>query len=196
MNTQQYIKVWDLPVRVFHWSLVASFTIAYLSGEELLGIHAFFGYIILGLIGFRLIWGVIGTRHALFTDFVRRPAVVTEYLKDVVGFRAKRYIGHNPAGGAMVIALLLSLLLTTLSGLVVYGGEEMSGPLADVMRGSSSFVVHAAEEVHEFFANFTVVLVALHVIGVIVASLQHNENLVRSMFNGLKPRQSTHSSEE
>ena len=186
MNTLPTIKVWDLPVRIFHWSLVTAFFIAYITEDELLTLHTYAGYSVMGLVGFRLIWGLIGTRHARFTDFVRRPATVIDYMKDVLRFRAKRYLGHNPAGGAMVIALLLSLLITTVTGLMTYGSEELSGPLAETMRNLPHFVGNAAEEVHEFFANFTVLLVLLHVAGVVLASFQHGENLVRSMFTGLK----------
>ena len=186
MNTLSTIKVWDLPVRIFHWSLLAAFFIAYITEDELLTLHAYAGYTIMGLLGFRLIWGLIGTRHARFSDFVKRPAAVKAYLKDVLSFRAKRYLGHNPAGGAMVIALLLSLLITSVTGLMTYGSEELSGPLADTMLNLPHFVGNAAEEVHEFFANFTVLLVLLHVVGVVMASFQHGENLVRSMFTGFK----------
>lgn len=187
MNSTAMTRVWDLPVRLFHWSLVASFILAYLSGDELLGLHTFAGYTIIGLVLFRLVWGVVGSRYARFSQFVKRPATVVAYLKEIASFRARRYLGHNPAGGAMVVALLISLLVTTLSGLAVYGAEEMAGPLAETMQGLPHFAGEAVEELHEFFANFTVLLVLLHVAGVLIASLQHNENLIRSMIHGLKP---------
>jgi cytochrome b len=186
MNADETIKVWDLPTRLFHWTLASAFLIAYLTEDDLLGLHTFAGYTIIGLLAFRLIWGVIGSRHARFTDFVKRPAVVLAYLKEVVAFRAKRYIGHNPAGGAMVLALLLSLGLTALSGLMTYGSEELAGPLASFMRDLPQSIGNLAEDVHEFFANFTLLLVVLHVAGVAIASLQHGENLARSMVTGRK----------
>ncbi|MDH3342680.1 MAG: cytochrome b/b6 domain-containing protein [Gammaproteobacteria bacterium] len=186
MNNTNQIKVWDPLVRVFHWSLASAFFIAYISEDDWLDIHVFAGYTILALITFRLIWGVIGTRHARFSDFVRPPREVLAYLKDMVSFHPKRYIGHNPAGGAMVVALLLSLLMTVLTGLSVYGFEEMAGPLAGLFANAPNFIGDVFEELHEFFANFTLFLVVFHVIGVLLAGLQHGENLVRAMINGKK----------
>ena len=186
MNNTNQIKVWDPLVRIFHWSLASAFFIAYLTEDDWLDIHVFAGYTILGLIAFRLVWGVIGTRHARFSDFVRPPRQVFVYLKDMITFHPKRYIGHNPAGGAMVVALLLSLLLTVLTGVSVYGAEEMAGPFAGLFTSAPKFIGNAFEELHEFFANFTLFLVVFHVIGVVLAGLQHGENLVRAMINGKK----------
>ncbi|WP_419620829.1 cytochrome b/b6 domain-containing protein, partial [Thiolapillus sp.] len=144
-------------------------------------VHVYAGYLILGLITLRLLWGVAGGRYARFSSFVCSPAKVTAYLKDVVRFKAKHYVGHNPAGGAMIIALLLSLSMTLLFGLLTYGAMEFSGPLAVLTAGVGDAVAHGFKEIHEFFANVTLALIILHVIGVLVASLQHRENLVRSM---------------
>ncbi|MDH5712009.1 MAG: cytochrome b/b6 domain-containing protein [Gammaproteobacteria bacterium] len=186
MNSMQEIKVWDPLVRLFHWTLATAFFIAYLSEDDWLDLHVLAGYTIAGLLVFRLLWGFVGTRHARFSDFVRPPREVLAYLKSMALFHPKRYLGHNPAGGAMVIALLLSLAMTILTGLSVYGSEEMAGPLAGLFANASEFVGDVFEELHEFFANFTLFLVVFHVIGVILASLQHGENLVRSMINGKK----------
>ena len=186
MNDTNQIKVWDLPVRIFHWSLASAFFIAYLTEDDWMDLHVYAGYTIAALVAFRLIWGLIGTRHARFSEFVRSPSVVFAYLKDMATFHPKRYIGHNPAGGAMVVALLVSLSLAVLTGLLVYGAEEMAGPMADWFVNSPKFVGDIFEELHEFFANFTLLLVVLHVVGVVLAGLQHGENLVRSMFNGKK----------
>ena len=186
MNDTNLIKVWDPLIRIFHWTLASAFFIAYLTEDDWLDLHVFAGYTIAALIAFRLLWGLIGTRHARFTDFVRPPREVFAYLKDMISFHPKRYIGHNPAGGAMVVALLLSLVITVITGIAVYGAEEMAGPLAGFFAGTPKFVAEVVEELHEFFANFTLFLVAFHVIGVIFAGLQHGENLVRSMINGKK----------
>jgi cytochrome b len=180
------IKVWDLFIRIFHWSLVAGFALAYVTEDDFMTVHVYAGYLILGLIVMRLMWGLIGSRHARFSSFVRSPSEVVAYMKDVARFRARRYVGHNPAGGAMIIALLLSLAMTLLFGLLTYGAMEFSGPLAGLTAGVGDTVAHGFKEVHEFFANFTLVLVVLHVIGVLVASIQHRENLVRSMVTGIK----------
>lgn len=183
MQNQERIKVWDPLVRVFHWTLVVAFTLAYATGDEVLGLHVVAGYTIAGLLLVRIVWGLVGTRYARFSNFVTAPAMVTSYLKDVIAFRARRYLGHNPAGGAMVVALLLMLLATVVSGLLAYGVEEQAGPLVELVAGSDG---DWAKELHEFFANGTLALVVLHVIGVIAASLQHGENLVASMWNGYK----------
>ncbi len=179
------IKVWDLFIRVFHWTLVAAFALAYVTEDDFMTVHVYAGYLILGLIVIRLLWGLVGSRYARFSSFVRSPSEVIAYTKDVVRFRAKHHVGHNPAGGAMIIALLLSLVMTLLFGLLTYGAMEFSGPLAGLTAGVGDSTAHGFKEVHEFFANFTLMLV-VHVIGVLVASMQHRENLVRSMVTGIK----------
>ncbi len=180
------IKVWDLPIRMFHWSLASCFIIAYLTEDDFISLHSYAGYTILGLILFRLIWGFIGTPHARFSDFTQSPKTVLAYLKQTTTFRAERYIGHNPAGGAMVIALLIALSLTTLTGLATYGAEQSAGPLAGVMNELPISIGKSAEELHEFLANFTLLLILFHIAGVLVASFQHGENLIRSMLTGRK----------
>lgn len=187
--TGNTVMVWDPLIRVFHWTLVLSFFVAYVSEDDLLGLHVLAGYLILGLLVFRLLWGVVGSRHARFTDFVMRPRRVAAYLKSVLGRHPKRYLGHNPAGGAMVMALLVSLILTTVTGFAVYGAEEMAGPMASTFSGVGDFWADVLEEGHEVFANFTLMLVFIHVLGVLLASFQHRENLVRAMVNGYKLRQ-------
>ncbi len=191
MHTAQ-IKVWDIATRIFHWSLVTLFIAAYASEDDFMNFHATAGYIIGGLIVFRLIWGLIGPHHARFSDFVKSPEEVKRYLKDVLLFRAKRYIGHNPAGGYMVLALIITLIFTTLTGMMAYGATEFAGPFAAWLGTVSKSTAHNLEEVHEFFANFTVLLVLIHVSGVVIASLQHRENLVRSMINGYKDASPQH----
>lgn len=180
------VRVWDPLVRLFHWSLAASFLVAFLTEDDLLVVHVWAGYIIFGLILVRLIWGFVGPRHARWSDFIKEPGEIMAYLKDVLRFSALRYLGHNPAGGAMVVALLVSLIATGLSGLAVYGAQELSGPLAPMFSGLSEGWAHLLEDVHEVLANLTLLLVLLHLAGVVFASLQHRENLVRGMITGLK----------
>jgi len=189
LENNNAVRVWDPLVRVFHWTLVLAFLTAWLTEDDWLELHVSAGYTVLGLVLFRVVWGVIGTDHARFTDFVRSPATTLAYLKDVISVRAQRYLGHNPAGGAMVIALLVSLAITTLSGLALYGYKEFSGPLADMLYTAPDWLGNPLESIHEFFANFTLLLILLHLAGVALASLQHRENLVRSMFNGLKQQE-------
>lgn len=179
------VAVWDLLVRIFHWSLVAFFFIAYATEDDLLTVHVYAGYAVAGLVAFRLLWGIIGTRHARFTDFVTGPGAVKRYLGQLLTGRAPRYLGHNPAGAVMIIAMLLSLVLTVFTGAVLIAGDGQ-GPLAGtVFAGLSG---DAFEETHELFANFTVFLVVLHVAGVLASSLLHHENLIRAMVTGRKYR--------
>ncbi len=185
MSEQSQIRVWDPLVRFFHWSLASAFLIAFITEEDLLSVHSWAGYLILTLLVIRFVWGFIGTTHARFSDFVYRPATIKAFLKDTLMLRAKRYIGHNPAGGAMVILLMISLLITAGSGLLLFGAAEQSGPLAHWFV-ADSFWADPLEEVHEFFANFTMLLVVIHVGGVVVESLIHRENLVSAMITGFK----------
>ena len=127
MSIQDTVKVWDSLVRLFHWSLVIGFTVAYLSGEDESALHINAGYVVLGLILFRLVWGFVGTKHARFADFIYRPSTVIDYTRDLLARRPQHYYGHNPLGGLMVIALLLGLLGTSVSGLALYAVKEMPG---------------------------------------------------------------------
>lgn len=178
------IKVWDPLVRIFHWSLVLSFTVAYLSEDEFENLHVWAGYGVAGLVAFRLLWGLIGSRHARFTDFVQSPANVWRYLIAIPAGKARRYLGHNPAGGAMIIALLITLTGTVLFGMATLGAHDQAGPLAGSWL--ASFNDHTLKEIHEFFANSTLALVFLHIAGVLFSSLHQRENLVRAMLNGRK----------
>ena len=186
MQIENSVKVWDIFVRVFHWSLVLAFTLAYITEDHFLLLHSWAGYTVLTLISLRLIWGVIGSRHARFSDFMYRPREIKTFIKQTFKLRAKRYLGHNPAGGAMIILLLISLFMVTLTGMAVYGAAEQAGPFAAGLANSSELFQDILKEVHEFFANFTLLLVFVHVAGVVVESLIHRENLVLSMFNGYK----------
>ena len=184
------VRIWDPLVRFFHWSLVSAFVVAFVTEENLLSVHSWAGYLILALLIIRFIWGFIGTRYARFSDFVYSPQNIAQFLKDTLHFRAKRYLGHNPAGGAMVILLMASLFITTTSGILLLGAEEQAGPVAHWFTQTGGFWAEALEELHEFFANFTLLLVFIHVIGVIAESLIHKENLISSMLSGFKTKHS------
>ena len=168
------IKVWDPLVRVLHWSLATLFLTAYLTGEDAGQVHIAAGYAIAGLMALRIVWGFVGPRHARFGNFVRSPREVLAYLRDVALRRAPRYLGHNPAGGAMIVALLVMLLGTGITGYMM---------TTDAFWGAKW-----VEEVHETFANLTVGLVVFHVLGVLFSSFAHGENLVKSMITGRKRR--------
>ena len=170
------VKVWDLFVRVFHWSLVLLFAIAYLTDDEVQRVHIVTGYAIAGLLGARIVWGFIGPRHARFDDFVHSPRAMFAYVRDALLLRARRYVGHNPAGGLMIVALLVMLTATCISG--------------HMMTTDSYWGSKAMEEIHGALANATVVLIMLHILGVLVCSFEHRENLVKSMVSGHKPSRS------
>jgi cytochrome b len=188
MPAPHQVRVWDPLVRIFHWSLALAFATAYIVEDNLLDVHVIAGYTVLALVATRLIWGVVGTRHARFSDFVRGPRQVLDYLRGAIRLRAPRHLGHNPAGGAMVLALLVSVGLTGLTGMAVYGAQELSGPLAPVMSGAPAAFGEAMEETHELLANLTLVLVVVHVAGVLFSSLLHRENLIGAMITGRKPQ--------
>jgi cytochrome b len=166
------VKVWDLFVRVFHWSLVTLFVIAYVTGDEVERVHVAAGYAIGGLIVLRVVWGVFGPRHARFSTFVQTPRAVYVYLRDAALLKAPRYLGHNPAGGAMILALLAMLAGTCITGYMM---------TTDAYWGAKWL-----EHIHEIMANLTVILIVLHVLGVLIVSFEHRENLVKAMITGRK----------
>lgn len=166
------IKVWDLSVRLFHWSLAALFVTAYATGDEIERVHVIAGYSIAVLLVLRIVWGFVGPRYARFRNFVRPPREVLANLCDVALFRAPRHLGHNPVGGWMIVALLIVLAATCMTG---------------YMMTTDAFpVAKWVEEAHETLANVTLGLVLLHVLGVLVSSFQHQENLVKAMVTGRK----------
>lgn len=194
-------QVWDIAIRGFHWSLAVFFTITYLSGEEVELLHAYAGYVVIGLLAFRLIWGLVGTRTARFTSFIYSPAETLRYARSFVSRDPLHYVGHNPIGALMVFALLVSLTLTCWTGLKAYA-EQGKGPLAHANVSLVS-VAHAHahadddddreqrdgkaefwQEIHDGVSNFTLLLVFMHIAGVLLASVVHGENLAKSMITG------------
>ena len=167
------VLVWDLPVRLFHWLLALSFAGAFLTAESerLRDLHVMLGYTMLGLIAFRLLWGVIGTRYARFASFAYGPRQVLSYLKSLFTRSPQHYLGHNPAGSWAIYALLGLSALAAAAGYATY--NDVGG--------------HAVEEVHEALANGLLGVVMLHIAGVVASSLVHGENLVRAMITGYKP---------
>ncbi len=201
MNTTDSTEIpfWDPLLRLFHWSLLFAFCAAYFSeaelfeglqdrfnGELLHTIHIWAGYAIAGLLLFRLLWGFVGPRYARFSDFVFRPGEVLAYLGGVLTLRAARHLGHNPAGGAMIVAMLLSLTATVVTGVALYGADKGLGPLAGWLVESSDALVDAIKEAHELATNGTLLLIAGHLIGVAWESVMLRENLVRAMITGRK----------
>ena len=199
-RTSSAILVWDPFVRIAHWAIALGFFAAYLT-EASRQVHIWAGYVVGLLVITRVAWGFIGTRHARFADFVTGPVTASRYLWDLMRGRAKRYIGHSPAGGAMVIALLVSPVATVATGLIGYA-EEGRGPLAPLYAQTSSASAQTItgeedkgdrrrdestlSEIHGAIANVTLGLVVFHILGVILASFMHQENLARAMVTGRK----------
>ena len=186
MQFNNEVKVWDPLVRIFHWTLVGALLAAYFTEDDLLKPHVWAGYIVIVAVFFRMFWGFFGSEHAKFKDFVTSPKTAIRYLQATSQLRAKRYIGHNPAGGLMIVIMLTSLLLTTLCGIAAYGAAENSGPMAGwFMRNNQTWkaVLKAA---HELSANFILFLAFLHICGVVLESMIHKENLIRAMWTGSK----------
>lgn len=212
MNTSENtVRIWDPVVRIGHWTLVLAFFTAYFTEDDFLTQHVWAGYVVGSVVLLRIIWGFVGSRHARFSDFVRSPSTVLRYMRDLTHKRSPRYLGHNPAGGAMIMFLLISLSATVCSGLVLYAIDENAGPLAGWVANSNEaspmpeLLSHANanehdvgankendareeywEELHELFANLTLLLVAFHVLGVLYSSRVHRENLVKAMITGRK----------
>ena len=166
------IKVWDPFVRLFHWSLALSVAIAWLSTEEWRSAHEAAGYVAGALVAARMFWGLLGSRYARFSQFVRPPSTVVAHVTAILLGSERRYLGHNPAGGAMILVLLLAIGATTITGWLL---------TTDLFWGSRPIGI-----IHSLCGNAVVVLVGVHVIGVVLASLRHRENLVRAMATGFK----------
>ena len=179
-----WVRVWDPVVRIGHWTLVLTFFTAYLLEDDFLTVHVWAGYVLGGVVLFRLLWGVVGTRHARFTDFVRGPRAIAGYFRDSLSGKGSRYMGHNPAGGAMVIVLLACLAATVISGIGLYAIEDGAGPLSGWLAQGRHEDLW--EEIHEVFANLSLVLIFVHVAGVAYSSFVHRENLIRAMITGHK----------
>lgn len=132
-ETGAWIRVWDPLIRIGHWTLVVAFFTAYFTEDEWLAGHVWAGYVVGAVVLLRILWGFVGTRHARFRDFVRSPAAIARYVGNLLGGHPRRYLGHNPLGGVMILLMLILLLTITWSGLVVYALEDRAGPLAGVV---------------------------------------------------------------
>jgi cytochrome b len=182
-NAPPTVKAWDPLIRVFHWSLVFFFLLAFITGDDWVNLHVQTGYAVSLLIGFRLLWGLVGTRNARFASFVKAPKIVLSHLRGMLLFKASHYLGHNPVAAVMVILLLSSIALLAFTGMVMIASEGQ-GPLASTLF--SAWNGKWMEEIHEFLADFTLLLVFAHVAGVLFSSLLEGENLVKAMWTGRK----------
>lgn len=203
------VKVWDPFVRIFHWSLVIAVIAQLITGEESSNIHVKIGYFIIALLAARIVWGFVGSKYARFVDFVYPPGEIWGYLTGLFKKNPKHYTGHNPAGGAMVIILLFFLLLTALAGLKTYGAMGkgqlarisplmVSNVYADEERHEEydfqEYSKHSEtkrnrgfwKEIHESLVGVIITLAVLHILGVIISSYVHKENLIWAMVTGQK----------
>ena len=166
-----WVAVWDLPLRLFHWALVLCVAIDLIlkSGTRL---HVLAGFTVFALISFRLIWGLVGPQYARFSGFIYGPRAVQDYLVRLTARKPVRYLGHNPLGGWMIIALLGVLAVAA-----------ATGALIETARFAHS---HRLKELHENVASLLYFLVPLHVLGVVASSIAHRENLIEAMITGRK----------
>lgn len=203
MKTQDTVKVWDPLVRVFHWSLVVFFIIAWVSAEESEDIHELAGYAVLGLLVFRIVWGFAGSHYARFHSFIYGPERVRHYLQGFMRARPPHYYGHNPAGGWAVVVMLVLLAAISFTGLQLEQLEEshasasvslVAAAHADEDEHGEEYEYEESEahelweELHEFFSNFMLAIVFFHVAAVLISGGLHEENLVKAMFTGRKRR--------
>jgi cytochrome b len=166
------VKIWDRFVRFFHWSMVAGIAVTWFTADEIKWLHEWVGYGVAALTAGRIVWGFTGTRYSRFRQFVPTSKQFFRYLWSIVKGNERRFLGHNPAGAAMIIALLLTV-----------AGTAFTGWLQTTDQYFGSDLVY---EAHEMLANGILVLAFLHVVGVAVASVRHKENLVKSMLTGVK----------
>lgn len=168
------IRVWDPLVRAFHWFLVLGIGLNYFLLPPGKTLHRYVGYAIAAALAVRLVWGFVGSPHARFSDFVTSPRTVLSHMAAVLTGRDRRYVGHNPAGGAMVLVLLFLVAVTCLTGW---------------MQGLDAFWgVEWVQELHELDADLIIALAAMHVFAAIAESVLHRENLVLAMITGRKRR--------
>jgi cytochrome b len=166
------VRVWDPVVRAFHWALALSFGVAWLSANDAERFHAAAGYAVGGLVAARIVWGFVGPGYARFSQFVRPPETVADYLRAIARGSERRFIGHNPAGGAMIVVLIAGLAGAAVTGWLL---------TTDTFWGSI-----AAQHAHSIVAHGVLLLVALHLGGVALASVRHRENLIGAMVIGDK----------
>ncbi len=175
------IRVWDPFVRLFHWGLVLSFGVAWFSSRSWEQLHDWAGYAAAALVLLRVAWGLFGTRYSRFSQFVHSPRVVLDYLVAMAKGNEARYVGHNPAGGAMIIALMLAMGSTALTGWLL---------TTDAFWG-----VTWMQRLHNVLAHGILLLVCLHIAGVLLASFRHRENLIAAMIFGQKRASETDDAE-
>ncbi|BAL25931.1 cytochrome b/b6 domain-containing protein [Azoarcus sp. KH32C] len=183
LKTKAQIKVWDVLVRTFHWTLVTSFFTGFFITDKF-PLHAYAGYLIFTLVLLRILWGFVGSPYARFSAFIYTVRETIQYT--LSAFRmgpAREYLSHNPMGALMVFAFLFLLLGNTIVGTMLYAAQQLEGPLVDIVP------VHwdeTLEEIHKFIAKMLISLAGFHITGVVWASWWHRQNYVLAMFTGYK----------
>ena len=181
------VKVWDRFLRFFHWTLVLCFAMAFISGEvRASSIHVITGYVLCVLLAARVYWGFKGSEYARFRAFIYPISEALEYLRSMLKGNPKHYYGHNPAGALMVFTMFGLLAVIFISGLLTLGTIDFEGPLLFLANRVSDETSYVFRHLHEFLPPVALGLVALHLLGVLVGSIQHKENLVRAMLTGKK----------
>ncbi len=180
------IRVWDVPVRLFHWLLLALLGFSWWSGDqggEWMEYHEWSGYAILTLLLFRIAWGFAGSDPARFVHFVRGPRASYAYFRSVLQRRPRAYLGHNPLGGWMILSLLLVLLVQTVTGLFGNDDNDFEAPFAHWIRHGTSSLITA---LHAYNFDLLLGLVGVHVAAVFVHQLLRRDDMVKAMFTGMK----------
>lgn len=181
------VRVWDLPTRLFHWTLAVAVVVSYVtSGEDgtLFVVHTISGYVVALLLVFRLIWGFVGSAHSRFSDFVYSGRSVKDYARRLLQFDPPRFVGHNPLGGWMVILMLVVLVGTVVTGFLSGDDDGGAGLLLPLIAAPGG---EGLKEVHEFFGNAIIVLAGIHVLAVFADWFMTRDNLVMAMITGRKP---------
>jgi cytochrome b len=187
MGDTQTVNVWDLPTRLFHWTLVLTFTSAYLTAEFHLGfLHTFIGYFLCLLLVVRIFLGFAGNQYARFKSFMFSPRETLSYLRGMLHNNPQPYLGHNPAGALMVFGVLVLLALIMLTGLFTLATIDFEGPLLFLANYVDDETSYAVRHLHGWLIDIALVIIPLHLLGVLAGSIQHKENLVRAMITGKK----------
>jgi cytochrome b len=186
-TTNNYVNVWDIRVRLFHWLLVAGCITEYFTGHwRWGGVHMLVGYALCLLLLVRVYGGFTGSQYARFKSFIFSPGETINYIRSMFTGHPKHYYGHNPAGALMVFALLALLLAIFITGLLTLGMIDYQGPFAAFANRVDDETSYAIRHLHHRLVNVGLLLVLLHLLGVLAGSLQHKENLVRAMVTGRK----------
>ncbi|MBT5108212.1 MAG: cytochrome B [Rhodospirillaceae bacterium] len=189
-STARLIAVWDLPTRIFHWALAVIVIIAYFTGDDDIPeiiIHTYLGYAVGALLMFRVIWGlgwgIGGNRYARFGDFIKPWPVTRDYARQLIRLSPPRYVGHNPLGGLMILAMIVVLAVIVVTGM---GAAIDEGVRIAFLDGLPGWMANAAEELHEGAAELIMIMAGVHVAGVVVDSVLTGDNLIKAMITGAK----------